>query len=98
MKIPNKLRKVSKLEPKNLKSRGLKLGEEYGELVTEILKYKGEKGSEKTADEILIDLKEEAVDCLIMSLDILVYTGCSDKYIAKILNKKLDKWMKNVSN
>lgn len=98
MKVPKKLRKVSKLEQKNLFGRSIKLGEEYGELMAEVLKYKGEKGSNKSPEEILKDLQEEAVDCLIMAIDILVYTGAKDKDITKTLHRKLDKWLKNVSN
>jgi len=91
-----KLRSVSKKEGKDIIARGLKLNEEAGELSAEILKYKGHKGSDKTKQEILKDLQEEAIDTLIMALDILVYTGAKEKQIAKVMDKKLDKWLKNL--
>jgi hypothetical protein len=46
----------------------------------------------------LEDLKEEGVDVLIMALDILMYVGASEKEIRKVMDRKLDKWKKNLSN
>ncbi len=93
MKIPNKLRRISKLESKSLAERGLKLGEEYGELAAEIFKLLGKKSTNQTKKETLEHLREEAVDCLIMSLDILVKVKTSDKDVRRLLNAKLDKWL-----
>jgi NTP pyrophosphatase (non-canonical NTP hydrolase) len=96
MKIPKRVIRVSKLEKKSLVSRGLKLNEEAGELAAEILKYVGEKGANgKSQKEILADLHLEAVDCLLMAMDILVHTGASEKVIAKIMKSQLKKWEKN---
>lgn len=92
MKIPRRVVKVSRLEKKSLSRRGLKLNEEAGELSAEILKYLGEKGSDKPKSEILKDLHLEAVDVMLMAMDILVRTGAKDKDITKIMNKQLDKW------
>ena len=93
MKIPKRVRKVSKLEKKSLVARGLKLNEEAGELAAEILKLEGMKGAKgKTRKEILYDLHLEAIDCMLMSMDILVYTGATEKRIAAIMNSQLDKW------
>ncbi len=99
MKIPLKVRKVSLLETKTLAERGLKLNEEAGELAAEILRYKGLKGAKgKTKEEILYDLHLEAVDCLLMSMDILVHTGASEKRIKKIMDSQLRKWMKGIKS
>ena len=72
--------------------RGLKLNEEAGELAAEILKLKGLKGSSKSKKEILFDLHLEAIDCLLMAMDILVHTKASEKRIEQIMNSQLDKW------
>lgn len=92
MKIPNRIRKISNLEKKTLIGRGLKVCEEAGELAAEILKLKGMKGSSKTKKQILYDLHLEAVDCLLMAMDVLVHTKASEKRINQIINSQLDKW------
>ncbi len=93
MKIPRKLRIISKREPKTLVERGLKLTEENGELAAEIFKLIGKKKTNQTKKETLAHLKEEAVDCLIMAMDILVKVGVTDKEITKLLKAKMDKWL-----
>ena len=93
MKVPRKLKRISRLEPKSLAERGLKLCEENGELAAEIFKLLGKKKTNQTKKETLEHLREEAVDCLIMALDILVKVKTSDKTINRILNAKLDKWL-----
>jgi NTP pyrophosphatase (non-canonical NTP hydrolase) len=95
--IPERVRKVSLLEKKTLVERGLKLNEEAGELAAEILKLRGLKGAKgKTKKEILYDLHLEAVDCLLMSMDILVHTGASEGRIRSIMESQLDKWTKGI--
>jgi NTP pyrophosphatase (non-canonical NTP hydrolase) len=95
--IPNRVRKVSRLEKKTLVERGLKLNEEAGELAAEILKYKGLKGAKgKTKKEILYDLHLEAVDCMLMAMDVLVHTNATNARIRKIMNDQLDKWSKGI--
>ena len=98
MKILKRVRTISKLEKKTLVARGLKLCEEAGELAAEILKYKGEKNSHKCKKEILIDLHLEAVDCMLMAMDILVHTGATDKEITYIIRSQLDKWESYFNN
>jgi NTP pyrophosphatase (non-canonical NTP hydrolase) len=96
MKIPKRVKQVSRKERKSLVSRGLKLNEEAGELAAEILKFVGEKGAKgKSKKEILADLHLEAVDCLLMAMDILVHTGASEKVISRIMNSQLNKWERN---
>jgi NTP pyrophosphatase (non-canonical NTP hydrolase) len=94
-KIPNKIRRASKLEKKSLERRGLKLCEEAGELAAEILKLIGEKGRNgKTKSEILAALKLEAVDVTLMALDILCRVNATDKEINEIMEKQNAKWLK----
>lgn len=98
MKIPKQVRKVSKLEKRSLLARGLKLNEEAGELAAEILKLLGEKGRKgKTKDEVREHLHLEAVDVMLMAMDILCHTGATDRDITKIMNGQLAKWEKGVS-
>ena len=96
MKIPKNIRRVSKLEKKTLVERGLKLNEDAGELAAEILKLEGKKGSKgKTKEEILYDLHLEAIDCMLMAMDILVHTKATNKRINEIIDSQLKKWEKN---
>lgn len=93
MKIPKRVKRVSKLETKSLIARGLKLNEEAGELAAEILKLEGMKDAkEATREEILYNLHLEAIDCLLMSMDILIHTGATKKRINAIIKSQLDKW------
>jgi hypothetical protein len=98
MKIPKRVKKVSKMEKKSLVERGLKLNEEAGELSAEILRWEGLKGTRgKTQKEIMYDLHLEAVDCLLMAMDILVHTGATERRIKAIMDSQLDKWMEGVN-
>ena len=97
MIITKKVREVSLLEKKTLIERGLKLNEEAGELAAEILRLEGKKDSEgKSQDQILYDLHLEAVDCLLMAMDILVHTNASKKRIELIIDRQLNKWKRGV--
>ena len=91
--IPRKVRRVSKLETKSLTARGVKLMEESGELAAEILRVEGEKSRKgKSKEQVLCDLHLEAVDCMLMAMDILVHTGATDKHIREIMKNQLEKW------
>jgi NTP pyrophosphatase (non-canonical NTP hydrolase) len=93
--IPKSVRKVSKLETKNLVERGLKLTEEVGELSTEILRYKQLKSADGlTAEQVMHNLQYEAVDVMLMAMDILAYTGASDSKIEEMVNYQLARWKK----
>jgi len=99
MKIPKQVRKVSKLEKRSLLARGLKLNEEAGELAAEILKYLGEKGRNgKTEREVLDHLRLEAVDVLLMSMDLLCHTNTGDKQITEIMDSQLAKWKRGLKD
>lgn len=91
--IPKALRRVSRLEPKSLAERGLKLTEENGELAAEIFKLLGKKKTTATKKQTLANLREEAVDCLIMAMDILAHTKTSNRQVKRIFDRKLEKWL-----
>jgi NTP pyrophosphatase (non-canonical NTP hydrolase) len=91
--IPNKVKRVSRLETKSLLARAVKLMEEAGELAAEVLKYEGLKGRNgKSKKEILDALHLEGVDVMLMAQDILIRTGATDKKICKIIDSQLKKW------
>lgn len=91
--IPKAVRKVSKLETKSLTARGVKLMEEAGELAAEILRVEGEKNFKgKSKEQVLYDLHLEAVDTMLMAMDILVHTGATDKRIKEIMKNQMEKW------
>ena len=93
MKIPKKIRTSSKCENRKLSDRMVKLTEEVGELAAEVSKYKGLKGSKgKTKQEILDDLRLEAVDVMIMAMEMLCFTETSDDQINNIMDSQLNKW------
>jgi NTP pyrophosphatase (non-canonical NTP hydrolase) len=95
--IPKRLRKLSKAADRDLIARGLKLSEECGELSAEILRYHGLKGANGKSQTIILDnLRLEAVDCLIMALDILVHTNTPKEQIDQIMTDQLDKWEKQL--
>ena len=67
--------------------------EEAGELAAEILKYKGMKGAKgKSKKQILEDLHLEAVDTMLMAMDILCHTGATEKNIREIMDNQIIKW------
>jgi NTP pyrophosphatase (non-canonical NTP hydrolase) len=91
--IPHKIREISLLETKTLVERGLKLTEEVGELAAEILKFEGLKPTNgKSGIDVLQALRLEAVDCMLMSMDILAYTQTTDDRIKEIIESQLEKW------
>lgn len=95
--IPKIIRQASGIEQNSLAERGLKLSEEVGEVAAEIFKLKGKKRTEKSGGEIIADLKEEAVDALIMCYDILAYVGASDEEIDALIQRKVKKWLDNTN-
>ncbi len=103
MKIPEKIKRVARLEKKSLITRGLKLCEEAGELAAEILKYYDEKPMKEgeTKEIVLSKIHLEATDSLLMACDILIKSGATDKIINDLVNQQLAKWegyLKNKNN
>jgi NTP pyrophosphatase (non-canonical NTP hydrolase) len=99
VKIPDKIRNVALKERRDLITRGLKLNEEAGELAAEILKLKGEKDWKgKSYEQVLDDLHLEAVDVMLMAMDILVITGATDERISYIVDMQLLKWESGIKD
>jgi hypothetical protein len=88
--------KASKYESTGLLERGLKLGEEYGELSAEILKLKGYKKTTEDESRIHYNILLESTDCLIMIFDIMSEMGFTKEQICNIAEKQVNKWLKNI--
>lgn len=77
---------------KMLLQRSAKLSEESGEVAAEVLKLTGYKKTTKTTREVREDLKEEAIDALITSLDVINHLKMSEDEVVYILEQKLNEW------
>ena len=78
----------------NVGRRIIKLSEELGELSEAYLSYTNPNSYKNKQYE---DIIEEAVDCAIVSLDILVTLIKEDKQLAyTVFEKKLNKWRKQL--
>jgi hypothetical protein len=87
---------ASKYEKHGLIERGLKLGEEYGELSAEILKLKGYKRTTEVEDEINYNILLESTDCLIMIFDIMAHMKFSKEQICDMAEKQINKWLSGI--
>lgn len=87
---------ASKYEKTGLLERGLKLGEEYGELSAEILKLAGYKRSEESEEIIKKNILLESTDCLIMIFDIMTQMGFTKEQICNMSENQVNKWLKNI--
>jgi hypothetical protein len=87
---------ASQYESPGLLERGLKLGEEYGELSAEILKLSGYKRSEESKEKIEYNILLESTDCLIMIFDIMTQMGFTKEQICNMSEKQVNKWLKNI--
>jgi len=87
---------ASKYEENGLIEKGLKLGEEYGELSAEILKLKGYKRTTEDVDKINYNILLESTDCLIMVFDIMSSMGFTKEQICDMSEKQVNKWLKNI--
>lgn len=90
------IQNVAELEGYGLIERVCKLQEEVGELSAETLKLIGFKSSNLPESEIKKNILIEAVDCLIMSMDILSTQGFSKDEIIKIADSQINKWVSNI--
>lgn len=96
MKIPKRLIKLSREDGGTLVDRALKLNEESGEVAAAVLQYVGRKKTVKSKAEVRLHIAEEAVDTVIMCMDILTCLNFTDKKrIKSLVNAKLDKWGAN---
>ena len=77
----------------SLDDKAHKLGEEYGEFLQALLKYKGANNVSKSADGATKEhLLEELCDVMNIAIDIIDYLGFTDEEAAKMFDKKLNKW------
>ena len=87
---------ASKFENPGLLERGLKLGEEYGELSAEILKLIEYKRTNESKEDIRKNILLESTDCLIMVFDIMSQMGFTKEEICDMSESQVNKWMKNI--
>ena len=87
---------ASKYEKHGLIERGLKLGEEYGELSAEILKLKGYKKTTEDEGRINYNILLESTDCLIMIFDIMAHMGFTKEPICDMAEKQVNKWLSGI--
>lgn len=87
---------ASQYESDGILERGLKLGEEYGELSAEILKLAGYKKSKESKEDINYNILLESTDCLIMIFDIMTQMGFKKEEICNMAEKQVNKWLKNI--
>jgi hypothetical protein len=87
---------ASKYEKHGLIERGLKLGEEYGELSAEILKLKGYKRTTEDEGRINYNILLESTDCLIMVFDIMTHMGFTKEQICDMAEKQVNKWLSGI--
>jgi len=92
------IQNVSSLQGYGLLERVCKLQEEVGELSAEALKMIGFKHSNLSEIEIQRNILLEAVDCLIMSMDILTNQKFSKKEIIEMADSQVDKWLNNLKS
>jgi hypothetical protein len=87
---------ASKYEKHGLIERGLKLGEEYGELSAEILKLKGYKRTTEDEGRINYNILLESTDCLIMIFDIMAHMGFTKELLCDMAEKQVNKWLSGI--
>jgi hypothetical protein len=87
---------ASQYEKHGLIERGLKLGEEYGELSAEILKLKGYKRTTEDEGRINYNILLESTDCLIMIFDIMTQMGFKKEQICNMAERQVNKWITNI--
>lgn len=93
MNIPERVRDVSRRERKSLNDRVVKLTEEVGELAAEALRLSGQKScGDKTIEQVRAAFKLEAVDVMLMAMDLLETVNATDEEITRIMASQLDKW------
>ena len=88
---------TSKFEKHGILERGLKLGEETGELSAEILKFVGYKKSDLSKSQIEQNMLLESVDCLIMVFDIMSHMGFTKQQIVEMSEKQVNKCLNNIN-
>jgi NTP pyrophosphatase (non-canonical NTP hydrolase) len=93
MKIPDRLRELTKRENKNLLGHLAYLMQEVGETATEISCFYGQKATNDKLSVTETKIVEETMDSIIVAMAILSEIGHTDeKELERIMQKKLAKW------
>lgn len=97
--IPSEVRAVSARTHKSLDARIRKLAEEVGEVATEAACLAGEKDRKgRSFQQVKDALKLEAVDVMLMAMDLLEYEGATDEEVNAIMARQLKKWREGQKN
>lgn len=95
MNIIQEILNLSQHETKTLYERGLKLGEEFGEVSEAILSSSGAPGC-KYKGKTHSDVLEEAVDVTIVAMSIAGMYAADESALEEIFQKKLNKWKEKI--
>lgn len=100
MKIPKKLLRLSSADNGTLTERALKLCEEAGEVAEASLRLAGRKSNKgRKTEEMRLHVVEEAIDAIIMGMDILNHMNFTNpRKIKRLINQKLQKWQRSVTD
>lgn len=92
------IKEVSPTQYGSLESRMIKLQEEVGELLAEVLRMSGFKSSNLSESEIRKRILLESCDCLIMILDIMVHQEFNESEIVGMCENQISKWKNQLKN
>lgn len=85
----------------SLDDKAHKLGEEYGEFLQALLKYKGAKNVSASADcpddKTKEHLLEELCEVMNNAMDIINFLGFSNEEVRDMFSAKLNKWESKLS-
>jgi NTP pyrophosphatase (non-canonical NTP hydrolase) len=76
----------------SLDDKAHKLGEEYGEFLQALLKYKGANNVSASAGDTKEHLLEELCDVMNVAIDLITYLEFTDAEATQMFDKKLAKW------
>lgn len=88
----NKIKRLDDMDSWILTDKGLKLSEETGEALAEILSYIGANNKSKSAKGTPEALAEELIDVIIVAKSTILNMGLSTEKLNDIVDAKLDKW------
>lgn len=76
----------------SLDDKAHKLGEEYGEFLQALLKYKGSQNVSESAGDTKEHLLEELCDVINVSIDLINALEFSNEEAMEMFDRKLNKW------
>lgn len=88
----NKIKRLDDMDSLTLTDKGLKLSEETGEALAEILSFINASNKSKSAKGTPEALAEELIDVIIVAKSAILNTGLSSEELNDIVDAKLDKW------